>query len=371
MGKLNLLERHGLDYLCKECTRAETALDVWGEEQLARVRSIERRALWSAAISGILSGALIAGLELILRFWLVGDLDSADWDELIPYWAVHLSLAGIITGIEILYLYRLMLRSVARMASIAGLGLANRSRDDVMANGVSRAAMDMPNPQTEFYGIDPFLRISRWQLWLYTLAYRAKVGVTSVVLRLILRRLLTRTALRSLVPFIAVPLYAVWNVVICRWTLRESRTRIGAPIAIRQLLDRLDQAPFTVGEEDWKLWVALVAEAMMRVRDAHPSFLLLLGELFRQLDIDPESIETDFDWEETCEQLASLDDKRQGLALEVAQIAAVLPGSPGRRQRAMMREAFAACGRDFEKGALRQVHTRLIEGQGIVGLSDT
>jgi len=57
-----------------------------------------------------------------------------------------------------------MLRSAARISSIAGLGLAGCDDTDVMANAISRAAMDMPNPHTEFFGIDPYFRISKARL---------------------------------------------------------------------------------------------------------------------------------------------------------------------------------------------------------------
>ncbi len=367
-GNLNFFERKGLEILRQKCSRKKSTVDVWNDDQVADIQEVEHRTLWFAVISGAVSGAIIAGLELVLRFWLVDDLDTAEWGELAPFWAVHLTSAGIITIIEIFYLYRLMLRSVAHISSVGGLYFANESGDDVIAIGISRAALDMPNPRTEFYGIDPYLRFSRWKLLLYTLAYRAKIGMTSIILRFVMRRLLARMALRTFLPFIAIPLYAFWNGLICHWTMREARGRIAAPIAIRQITERIKNEPVVCGHNEERLLIALIAETMMRARDSHPNFLLLLKRLFKQFEIDPNSIDKEFDWEASCKQLATLNSRMQSLALDVLQVAVALGGPPHRRQRQLVKEAFDACGRTFDADALRQVYSQFIRGQGIAGL---
>ena len=366
---LNFIERKGLDFLRRTSRREENAVDVWSDKQIAEIRGIERRALWLAVITGAISGAIIAGLELGLSNWIVDDMDTASWDELAPYWAAHLTSAGIITVIEIFYLYRLMLQSAARISSIGGLCLANNREDDVIGIGISRAALDMPNPRTKIYGIDPYLRISRWKILLYTLAYRAKIGVTSIILRLLMRRILARMALRSFLPFIAIPLYAVWNGVICYWTLREARGRVAAPVAIRQMEERIKNEPAAFDQDEKRLLISLIAETIMRARDTHPNFLLILKRLFDLLGMDPNSLDHVCDWKECCERLAGLDTRKQTLALDVLQITVAMGGPPRRRQRKLVKEAFDTCGRTYDADVLKEVYVQFIRGQGIAGLN--
>jgi hypothetical protein len=232
---LNFVERKGLDFFRRQCDSEDRADEAWDDRQNREIRACERVALAKASLSGAVSGTLIAGFELLLRELLGVDLEADDWSDLIfPFYVSHFAFAAIVTVLEFIYLYQLMLRSAARISSIGGLGLAGCDDKDLMANAVSRAAMDMPNPHTQFFGIDPYFRISKARLLLYTALYRTKVGITNILMRLLMRRLMTRMAVRSLVPLIAIPLYAVWNVVIFWKALREARARVAAPIAIRQ-----------------------------------------------------------------------------------------------------------------------------------------
>jgi hypothetical protein len=112
----------------------------------------------------------------------------------------------------------------------------------------------------------------------------------------------------------------------------------------------------------------MVAETMMRARDSHPSFLLLLRELFDQFDIDPDSLDTQFDWKESLDRLGKLDDRMQDLVLDVLQTAAVMGGPPGRRRKKLVKHAFEACGREFDKDQIDVLYHKFIHGKGIAGL---
>jgi ABC-type multidrug transport system fused ATPase/permease subunit len=366
-GELNFMEHYGLRYLRHACGREDTHVHTWSDDDVAAIQRHERWALAFAALSGTISGAIIAALEIWLRAWLVGDMENADWDELVLYWGVYLLLAGIVTVIEIAYLYWLVLRSVARVAAIAGMSLSSQAVQELMALGLSRAAMDMPNPRTQFYGVDPYARISGWKLLAYTIAYRAKVGVTSLLLRILVRRILARAALRSIVPFVAIPVYAVWNALIVHWVMSEARGRAAAPIAVEQLGRRIEAERDEMGEEERYLMLAAAAEAMMCARDAHPSFLLLLTELARQFDMSSDALDisSETDWESCLEVLAELDQEHQSLVLDVLCLAAVLGGRPRKRHWKLVERAHQVCGRHIERAELNALRKRFIAGQGI------
>jgi hypothetical protein len=365
VGELNFLERHGVKFLRRTCEREHTDLRVWQDREVAELRRRERRTFWLAAMSGAISGTIIAAIELWLRAWLVDDMDTADWDEMIWYWGAFMVLAGAVTVIEIGYLYWLVLGTLARMVNTVGIGISHR-QDDVITTGISRAGLDMPNPRTRFHGVDPYARIHGLKLLLYTLAYRAKVGVTSILMRLLLRRILGRAALRAFLPFLAIPLYAVWNVLILRWIMREGRVRAAGPIAVEQLSARIDDERESIGREEQDLLLALVAEAMMCARDAHPNFLLLLDSLIEQFGLDPDKRDIARDWEWCRERLEALDSRRQDLALHVLCTAIVLGGRPRRRERQLAEDAFRACGRELDGDKLKEAFEAFAWGQGAV-----
>jgi hypothetical protein len=365
VGELNFLERYAVKFLRRTCEREHTDLRVWQDREVAELRRRERRTFWLAATSGAISGTIIAAIELWLRDWLVDDMDTADWDQMIWYWGAFMALAGAVTVIEIGYLYWLVLGTLARMVNTVGIGISHR-QDDVITTGISRAGLDMPNPRTRFHGVDPYARIHGLKLLLYTLAYRAKVGVTSILMRLLLRRILGRAALRAFLPFVAIPLYAVWNVLILRWIMREGRVRAAGPIAIAQLAARIDDERDSIGREEQDLLLALVSEAMMCARDAHPNFLLLLDSLIEQFGLDPDKRDIARDWEWCRERLEALDSRRQDLALHVLCTAIVLGGRPRRRERQLAENAFRACGREFDDDEFKESFESFAWGQGAV-----
>jgi hypothetical protein len=63
-----------------------------------------------------------------------------------------------------------------------------------------------------------------WKLLLYTLFYKLKVGITSFIFRILLRRVLARAALRSAIPLVAIPAPASTETV-----SPNLRYRIGIP----------------------------------------------------------------------------------------------------------------------------------------------
>jgi hypothetical protein len=363
---LNVMERYGLDLLRRSCDRDETDVHTWSQHELAEIRRLERGTLAFAALSGTISGTIIAAIELWLRAWLVDDMETAGWRELVSYWGAYLLLAGIVTGIEIAYLYWLVLRNVARVSAVAGLSFADESPEQVMATGLSRAALDMPNPQGALYGIDPYAHVSRWQLRLYSIVYRAKVGVTSLMLRLLLRRILARAALRFMIPFVAIPIYAVWNALIVHWIMREARVRAAGPVTVAELAERVAAVRDDLDTEQRRLLVELVGVAMISARDAHPNFVLLLNRLFEDLDLEPHSILVD--WDVSRRRLSGLEPHIQQHALDLLTVAAVLGGRPGRRQKRLLEEAYRASGRPFRDEHVDAVYRAFIEGQGSGGL---
>ena len=368
-SELNVVERLGLDFLQRRIDRREPRIRRWSPGEVAEVRRIERRLIGLAALSGAVVGGVLGFLEIGFRTWMLEEGAASGWREQIPYWTAYMAVTVLVSGVEILYLYWLVLRSVARIGSIAGLSLSTGDIEHVIGVGLSRAALDLPNPYGPIYGIDPYARTSRWKLTAYSVLYRLKVGVTSFLFRVVLRRVLARAAVRFVIPLAAIPAFAVWNGLIIRWILREARIRAAAPVAIEELAERMtaDKASLTEGGRE--LLLASLAEAIVRSQDAHPNFVLLLMRLCRDLEISPESARGD--WESTRHALGNADPETQDVVLASLTLAAMLDGAPRRAQRSFLEEAHELCGRPFEAEALGAAHRCFIEGQGLEGLRGT
>jgi hypothetical protein len=360
--ELNAVERLGLTFLQNRINRREPRIRRWSREEVSGIRRIERRMVGLAALSGAVIGGILGLLEFGFRSWMM-EAGPAGWQEQLPYWTVYMIVAVLVSGAEILYLYWLVLRNVARIGSIAGLGLSSEDIEHVMAVGLTRAALGLPNSRTPIYGIDPYARTSRWKLAVYSVLYRLKVGATSFLLRVMLRRVLARAALRFVIPLAAIPVFVVWNGLIIGWMLREARTRAAGPVAIQELAEWIAAEKAHLDESAGTLLLASLAEAVTRSQDAHPNFVLLLTRLFRELEIAPDEVRAD--WTATRAALADADPRTQDLVLAALTLATMLDGAPGRAQRRFLQEAHGLCGRSFRPEALRELHARFMEGQGL------
>ncbi|QKT03746.1 hypothetical protein HUS23_07915 [Ectothiorhodospiraceae bacterium 2226] len=353
----NRLEHAAARYLRERVGGEPAQVAALAPEDVHVLKRVQRRAVAWAALAGAISGGLLGIGEVILRQEFIGNAEVASLREQLPYWAVYGVIALVISGLEILFLYWNALNGTARAASLTGV--PRDARGEIMVRGLARAALEFPNPHEPVYGIDPYARTPRWKLLAWAAMYRMKVGVTSFILRVLLRRMLGRAALRTIIPLVAGPLYAVWNAVITYRILREVRVRAYGPHAIEALVARLAERELDTAARP--VLLAAVAETMVRSEDAHPNFVMLLAQLARVLDVHPE--ELDCDWAGAERALGELDAPAQDAVLEVLALAVVLDGRVRRGERQLLADAHEACGRRFNAEALNEVRAQLLRGQ--------
>lgn len=363
MSELNFAERVGLGFLRRRIEGEDSQIRKWSRSELSEIQRIERRTIAVAALAGAISGTILAGAEI----WLGGEMaegaEAAHWREQLPFWSIYLTLAVVVSGAEILYLYWFVLRMVARIGSTAGLSLATEDIEEVIARGLSRAALELPNPRGPIFGIDPYARVPRWKLWAYAVLYRIKIGATSFVLRVFLRRLLARAALRFFIPLAAIPVYAIWNGMIARWVMREVRIRVAGPVVVQDLSERITAGRANLNEDARRLILETVGEAILRGEDAHPNYVLLLTRLFRDLAVSPESIR--IDWSSSRAGVKNLNPKAQDMLLTTLTVAALVNSRIRRAQRNLLAEAHALSGRPFRLDAFEKLRREFLEGNGI------
>jgi hypothetical protein len=233
----------------------------------------------------------------------------------------------------------------------------------MVARGLSRAALELPNPRAPICGIDPYARVPRWKLVAYAILYRIKIGVTSFVLRVLLRRILSRAALRFFIPLVAIPVFATWNGLIARWVMREVRIRVAGPLAVQELGERISAGRANLSDESRRLILKAVGEAIIRGEDAHPNYALLLTRLFQDLEIPPESIQ--IDWDSSRANLKNLNPKAQDLLLTTLTVATILSSRLRAAQRDLLADAHALSGRPFHLEPLLELQREFINGQGV------
>jgi hypothetical protein len=358
----NIMEREAAGFLRRLCaTRGEQR-----ERRPAEVdalRSVQRRAIAAATVAGVLSGGAIGATEVFVRREWLDALEGEDWQDQLPVWAGFFAFAGLISLIEILFLYWSSLRAIARMSHIAGMQLGRDGYSEVIARGLARTALEFPNPRICIYGIDPHARMPGWRLTLRAVLHRMKVGVSSFVMRVLLRRVAGRMALRGLIPLVTGPLYAVWNAIITWRILREARLRALGPFAVGEIIDLLAPEGKGIPPPVGEVVLHGTGELMMRLCDAHPNYVLLLSRLVEEAGVREGSIAVD--WHGKRRRLAGMGEREQTMALEALTLASFLGSRVVSSQKELLREAHGECGLEFRPQGLKQLRERLLEGRRI------
>lgn len=356
---VNVLERLGLQFLRRGLERGNARIHRLSAAELDEVRRIRRRVIGLAAAAGALSGGILGAAEIMLYGRLVEGTAASGWQ--LPYWSSYLAAAVIVSAVELLAMYWAILRGVARIGSIAGLRLSGRDVEEVITLGLSRAALDLPNPRTPIHGIDPYARVPRWKLALLSITYRMKIGATTFAVRLLLRRIVGRAAVRFASAIAAIPVFAIWNALIAMWIVKEARIRAGGPIAVQELAATMAACRGDLDDESRRAIAAAAGESIVCAGDAHPNFVLLVSRLLDELKVPREALA---EWSATRDRLPRLRPQAQDLLLTTLTAATMLGGNR-RSQRRLLAEAHRACGRPFDPEALRRSMNLFVDGQGL------
>jgi len=357
----NVLEKRASLYLTSRSSHAKSAA---GGREIDRnkLATIRRRAVIWAIVSGVLSGALIGGTESWLRLVYLSGMENLDFRDQLPYWAAFYAFVGVVTVIEMAFLYWNALDATAKVNTALGAPL-NGDGTELAALGLARAALEAPNPHHVVHGVDPYALMPKWRLLAHNLLYKAKVGASSFVLRIIMRRLFARAALRGYIPLLAIPLYAIWNAWITWRVVNEARLRALGPGAIKTVTGMLREHKDATSDNVRESILQGVGEIVMRGYDAHPNYIMLVQQLVDELK--PESDEIEVDWNNREADLANLDDDERTLLLDVLTISTVLAGRPRGDQRRFLESVYKECGREMKPDALKRLRKAFVAGSGV------
>jgi hypothetical protein len=357
----NALEKRASLYLTARSSHAKAAAGgrEFGRNKLANIRC--RAVIW-ATVSGILSGAIISGTEIWLRLAYSGGIENLAFRDQLPYWAAFYAFVGVVTVVEMGFLYYNALDATAKVNAALGAPL-NGDGMELIAVGLARAALEVPNPHYVVHGVDPYALMPKWRLLAHNLLYKAKVGASSFILRIIMRRLFARAALRGYIPLLAIPLYAIWNAWITWRVVNEARLRALGPGAIRTVAGMLRNRKDAGSDNVREAILQGVGEIVMRGYDAHPNYIMLVRRLVDELEPESEVIEVDWDNREA--DLADLDEDEKTLLLDVLTISTVLAGRPRRDQRRFLEAVYKECGRELKPDALKRLRRAFTAGRGV------
>jgi Ca2+-binding EF-hand superfamily protein len=309
MAKMPVLEKIGANYMKdayrrkeivkkKQITKAANEVHILNQEELKALQRVEWWAVFLDGFFGVVSGVLAGLAELYAqKEWATDgfneseDYNADPWDpslttRIVYYWALVGGISVGATVIEIVLIYYVHLRASVNVSRITGLRLFPVDKERAyLTAALARAALELPHPQGEEFGVNPLQEASKIRLFIAAIVYKSKTGLTTFVLRLLFKRVITRSAAKGAGAFLAVPVNAVWNMLIGYKTLRAVRViSLGPSVAI----EVFNQLTSNFGEP----LPVIVKEGVMRaiaccvvgLEQMHPNLHWLLRHAQDRLD---------------------------------------------------------------------------------------
>lgn len=369
-AKKPLLERVGVQYFrarssARPSVTSADAVHVLNPQERAAMRRVQAGAIFRSALAGALSGGVSAAAEIVAEPLLPPGAALFSMDGL-KYWTFLGGVTLLAAVLEILFLYWDTLRSVHELAREAGLELFGKDRktsDEALVDGLARAALELPNPIDLSARVNPHREVKKWRLVLASLAYKAKVGVTNFLVKMLVRRMLGRVAVRSvlgaLVPFVAVPVTATWNALVTWRLLREARIRAMGPSALAELVDMVFSDVAHLSPQGRLSAVRSVAAAIVRTQDLHPNLTRMLSLVSKHAG-DTGNNELD-DVGQFLVTLKTLAPEELRLSMQLLALALAVDGKVTSREAKLWQDAQAAAGHPLDTSgvvALRRAFAR-------------
>ena len=215
-----------------------------------RMLQIERGVVWRCFMYGALSAGVSGACELLVGWQLdtsdglhhgtsylapnaTCDLEpelceSLDPQAMVNYWLFAIAIPiGVCAVFEIGAVYLDSLRSAMLFVGVVGMQLL--PLDDArlfVALSLTRAVLELGNEENAMTGIlDPLREMNKCRLLLCSLLYKARIGISNFVLKIGLKRVVSRSVARSALPFAAVLGTALWNGLTARKLMTEARVR--------------------------------------------------------------------------------------------------------------------------------------------------
>lgn len=362
------LERMGLERFARHDRKYpplahDEAVHILDAAERAQIRRLGTRMVLIAFGIGALSGLISSIASFVLA--VPEHVETTFWQDVRDFLIVNgVTIAA--TAVEVAILYRVALKTVHLIAREAGIQLVPRGTEPAtdeqraVALALARAALELPNPPQNPFGIDPYREISKWWLVLTMVFYKLKISLTNFILRLVIRRIGGRAIVKAYLTFTDVFVTGAWDAWVAWRMVRQARIRALGPSACESLLRDILRDEGGMRREVLIAMQRAVATTIVRSREVHPNLLALMRAIARRLG--PVAIPR---LDETASFLAALDrlsERERDLVLEVLVLASFPDGHVSRAEVELITAILGRARRSLDTRALRALCKRFVRG---------
>jgi hypothetical protein len=355
--KPSLLERFGLYYLnfFKKIDNDDSVFNHTDEELTKKVNKITQK--------GIILSCIIGIACVFPTVWV--DVYFAEKSFLVHYgWVVGVTIFSI--AIELYLLFLIALKAVYEVSEVVNLRATESEfeRDGLFSvkNILARTALELPDPELKIMGIDPFKRISKKNLLVLGLLYKAKIFVTNIVLKYTLIFIVGKTIFGVSILYEAILVECFWNSVVIRKVIREARLRLFGFALANEIGKNVleDNILGDLSDNARRGCLRAIGNAVVMAQNYHPNMIVLLIRFQQILKLsEPDKYD---DWNIFIETLKQVSDKERNFLLDLFTVSAAFDGKLSKLETESLHTVY---GKDYDiyKPRLMKLTDELINGK--------
>jgi hypothetical protein len=317
----SFLEKFGIYYLnfFKRIDIDHTAFDFTDAQLSKKVQAI--------TIKGIILSSLIGIACVYPTIWVDVRFASQPW--YIHYgWVAGVTIVSI--AIEFYLLFIVALKAVYEVSEIINM---HATENELMQNPMfsvknilARTALELPDPELKILGIDPFKRISKKNLFVIGLLYKAKIFLTNFVLKYGLLLVFGKTIFGVSILYEALLVEAFWNSAVIIKVIKEARLRLFGFALAHQITKNVlhDKLLHQLSAKAKTGCLRAIGNAVVMTQNYHPNMIVLMLRFQQMLHITQEDKYDD--WDLFVQTLNEVQAHERNFLLDVFTVAAAFDG---------------------------------------------
>ncbi len=277
--KPSALEKFGLYYLrlFKKIDKDHSVFDFTDEQLRKKVQQIATKAIVLSSVIGIVC--------VFPTVWVDVYFEEKPWN--IHYgWVALVTLISVV--IEFYILFIIALKAVYEVSELINLKSTPEELQQFpafnLSNILARTALELPDPELQVLGINPFKRMSKKNILMLGLLYKAKIFLSNFLIKNGLKFAAGKTVFGIPILYEALFVEAFWNSVVVNRVIKEARLRLfGFALANKVATDTAEQGivnGFSMVAKQCCL--RAIGNAVVMTKNYHPNMMVLLFK-FQQI----------------------------------------------------------------------------------------
>lgn len=239
------------------------------EKEVNQLKIIRRNTFIQAGLAGILGVLFLyvpyhffdKSLFPVIKIWL------PIYNNYLDVEVAFLLYSGVLVLLEIWYLTYINIRAVSSISHTCGHPNPTDSNYEHNLNALISVGIEKREKELESIGINPYQGLSKTRVIIFQFLLKLKAAVSNMLFRVLVKKMLGRYALRFVLDFAGIPVYAFWNIWGARKAMNEARIRVMAPPLIIKLTEEL-----YVVQKDNQEFINSIYECLQLISESKRSF---------------------------------------------------------------------------------------------------